>query len=61
MTRYLTPQSDETRAHTLSEFAWANAISTLKTELVNIGTSGTREGFKFCERIFAAVLELRNA
>ena len=61
MTRYLTPQSDETRAYTVSEFSWANAISTLKLELVSIGLSGTREGFKFAERIFAAVPELRNA
>jgi hypothetical protein len=38
-----------------------DALALLKQEVVWIGTNGTRQGFKFAERMFAALPELKEA
>jgi hypothetical protein len=43
-----------------SNRARAEALAAIKKEVVRIG-NGTREGFKFAERIFDALPELRSA
>jgi hypothetical protein len=37
------------------------ALAKSKAEVVRIGTNGTREGFKFAERVMKTLPELRNA
>ena len=36
-------------------------LAKLKTEIVRIGNNGTRQGFKFAEKMFARYPELRGA
>jgi hypothetical protein len=36
-------------------------LAKLKTEIVRIGNNGTRQGFKFAEKIFERYPELRGA
>ncbi len=38
-----------------------SGLAKIKSEAVRIGTNGTREGFKFCERLMKALPELRKA
>jgi hypothetical protein len=37
-----------------------SALAKIKAEAVRLGTNGTREGFKFAERLMRAPPELRN-
>jgi hypothetical protein len=39
----------------------ADTAAQLKQEVVRIGTNGTRQGFKFAQRMFAALSELKGA
>jgi len=41
--------------------ARAQALAAIKKEVVRIGRNGSREGFKFAERMFDALPELRSA
>ena len=36
------------------------ALTTIKAEAVRLGNNGTREGFKFAERLFRALPELKG-
>jgi hypothetical protein len=35
-------------------------LATIKAEALRLGSNGTREGFKFAERLFLALPELKN-
>lgn len=37
-----------------------SALQKIKAEAVRIGLNGTRQGFKFAERLFTAMPELRS-
>jgi hypothetical protein len=37
-----------------------NALATIKAEALRLGSNGTRKGFKFAERLFLALPELKN-
>jgi hypothetical protein len=38
----------------------SSALARIKGEVVHLGNDGTREGFKFAEKLFRALPELRN-
>ncbi len=40
--------------------ARASALAAIKAEAMRLATNGTREGFKFAERLFEAIPELRS-
>ena len=38
-----------------------SALTKIKSEAVRLANNGTREGFKFAEKLFKALPELKNA
>ena len=48
------------RLHVTAHRPRRSALATIKSEAMRLASNGTRDGFKFAERLFAALPELKN-